>query len=167
MRTTTYLRTMLLPKATAVLAAVVLTAMSSAPIALAQSPQGNVQPSSSSVKCTAPSKVTRTVTVDFDARTNAVSVDPMVVDVPFCTIATITWVPIDPGAYEVSDVQGCAGWGFSQGSAPIGEIRLVDPNTSQERRKDWYYRATVTDKKGHQHSSQRCNAEDPPVIHNG
>lgn len=153
--------------AAASFAAALLLMASLTPEAQARPPLEAAGGSSSAQQCTAPEHVSDTVTVSFDAGTQTVSVDPMIVEVPFCTVATITWVPADGNAYRISSVRGCASWGFTHAAAPAGRIRLVDANTDEARRKDWYYQASVTDRNGKKGSSQPCKAEDPPVIHNG
>lgn len=167
MRTRKHRRTVLWMGPIFSLAAAMLLAASLMPEAHARSPLTTTGAPSSSQKCTAPEHESDTVTVSFDAKTKTVSVEPMVVEVPSCTVATITWVPADSKAYEVSSMRGCKSWGLTHAAAPSGAIRLVDANTSEERRGEWYYQASVTDKQGHRYSSQQCNAQDPPVIHNG
>ena len=154
--------------AAAALAAALLPATACLQNARAQSPATTSASSSSATTCTSPQKTTETVTVGFDSGTQAVTVDPMVVEVPFCTVARITWVPADGAAYGVSKVQGCAAWGMTHASARSGRVTRVDANTTQARRKYWYYQVFVTGSQGKKKgSSQPCNASDPPVIHNG
>jgi len=154
--------------AAAPLAAALLLATACIQDAQAQTPAATGAAATSATACTSPQKTTETVTVGFDSGTQAVTVDPMVVEVPFCTVARITWVPADGAAYGVSKVQGCAAWGMTHASARSGRVTRVDANTTQARRKYWYYQVFVTGSQGKKKgSSQPCNASDPPVIHNG
>lgn len=116
--------------------------------------------------CGQPNHIDVTATVNYG--NGIVSVDPDPVPVPPCTIAKITWVP-GSNASGVAGVRGCKpNWPLKEGNpAPSGHVMLVDSNISQASHGPWAYTVSVTDKQGKSHPSAACDADPPPVIHNG